>query len=339
VATVAVATVAERREALTGFAVAVFRVDELVRAAARSVGADGLGLHVVDTTAPDSASMLLFDGGGARVMEAMGVAAPEGRFGLVQTSETVLGGRSWAVTVFAGDMFERAGRFLLPYAALAVGLIFTGMLAAYFAVVRGRGRRVEALVALRTVQLTQAQAQLERLAETDALTGLFNRRGIRRQAELELELARAEREKRSFSLTIADLNDFKQVNDTHGHNAGDDVLRGVAQALKEATRPYDSLGRWGGDEFLVVIPGATEREAMTVAARMEAAVSALRLASLGRTVPARISVGTATAVPGAGMSLDALIEQADASMYRAKRGRKDRAVERSGSRRVGVETS
>ncbi|PHK96950.1 PleD family two-component system response regulator [Pseudoroseomonas rhizosphaerae] len=163
------------------------------------------------------------------------------------------------------------------------------------------------------------RADLDRsleLAVTDSLTGLRNRRYITRHLEGLLRSGQA-------ALLLLDVDRFKAVNDTHGHAAGDMVLRVVAQRMKEHLRAVDVLARFGGEEFVVAMANATEEEAMQVAERLRTAVAeeAVRLEG-GMSLRITASIGVALARPGEG--LQQLMAAADAALYRAKGNGRDR---------------
>lgn len=172
-----------------------------------------------------------------------------------------------------------------------------------------------AALALRSAAL---RSEVERLASTDALTGLANRRAF--QEALARELAVAARRGEPCGLVILDVDHFKAVNDTFGHQGGDEVLRGVGRALTDAGRETDVAARYGGEEFAVVMPGCSASEAVEVAERLRAAI-----AGMGGPVPVTVSAGVA-AFPADGDDSTALVAAADAALYRAKRLGRDRTV-------------
>jgi diguanylate cyclase (GGDEF)-like protein len=166
--------------------------------------------------------------------------------------------------------------------------------------------------------------RLSQMSLRDALTGLHNRRALEDVAGR--ELVRAERLGQPLALAVVDIDHFKKFNDTHGHEAGDATLKAVAETLRDSFRGDDVPCRFGGEEFVVLLPGMTAEQARErldgVRRRLEGA--AIRWAG-GTIGPVTISVGVA-ATPGHGTSFDELFRAADAALYEAKRGGRNRAV-------------
>jgi len=169
--------------------------------------------------------------------------------------------------------------------------------------------------------LVTRHERVQRQATTDELTGLVNRR--RFLEALETELERAKLFETPLSLALADLDDFKRVNDAYGHLAGDDALRTFADLLEAHLRKDDVAGRLGGEEFAVVLPETDLEEATMVADRMRGAFSAAPLAlSGGVRISLTASFGIAELAPG--QSAQQLVSRADAALYAAKAAGKNR---------------
>ena len=167
-------------------------------------------------------------------------------------------------------------------------------------------------------RLSESLEREEALATRDSLTGLPNRRALYDRARAELN--RAEREKRSVGVIMLDIDHFKLINDRFGHAAGDEALRRVAEVLQKSKRDYDYTGRWGGDEFLTILPGTSMLQAGLVAERIRASIDMVRLEVGGAdTVELRSSLGVACASPATSpIGIDDLLNQADGALYRAK---------------------
>jgi len=174
---------------------------------------------------------------------------------------------------------------------------------------------MHAALALRTARLL---GENERLATRDSLTGLANRRLF--DESLQREVARAQRLSTPLSLLVFDVDHFKQVNDTYGHQTGDTVLREVADALVANTKNYDVAARYGGDEFVVLLPGCSRDDALRVAERVRFGISR----AVGE-APVTISAGVAT-VPDNATDAERLMAAADSALYDAKRTGRDRVA-------------
>ncbi|MBT3338364.1 MAG: diguanylate cyclase [Anaerolineae bacterium] len=167
--------------------------------------------------------------------------------------------------------------------------------------------------------LVRAKNQLEKLAMVDSLTGIMNRRAIYKFARGELE--RARRLADPISVVFLDIDKFKDVNDEHGHLTGDEALKLITQVIKERSRTYDGIGRWAGDEFLVVLPGTSSQDAEKAALRIVEGIAATKLTlPTGGVLPIHASAGVATItkISGAATLLDDIIQLADEALYRAK---------------------
>jgi diguanylate cyclase (GGDEF)-like protein len=161
-------------------------------------------------------------------------------------------------------------------------------------------------------------SRLEEMASTDPLTRVYNRRMFLQWCERELERSR-ERES-GFSLLMIDLDHFKRINDEYGHRMGDEALCAVVESVQDAVRGIDVIGRWGGEEFAVLLPGAGANDALVVAQRVRRNVERISLAKpggpMGR-ISLTVSVGVAT-YGGQADGVEAMLDRADGAMYEAK---------------------
>jgi two-component system cell cycle response regulator len=171
-------------------------------------------------------------------------------------------------------------------------------------------------------QLITSREALRAQATHDGLTGLWNRHAI--LEVLNSEMARAVRQGVPVAVSMADLDSFKHINDTYGHPIGDEVLRSVSKALRDSVRRYDSVGRYGGEEFLIVLPGCDRSNAVGHAERMRAAVARIVVETPKGNVQPTISFGVAVSDDHTGLDAFALIQAADVALYRAKHGGRNR---------------
>jgi diguanylate cyclase (GGDEF)-like protein len=168
------------------------------------------------------------------------------------------------------------------------------------------------------------EIDLYRDARTDSLTGLDNRRAMQERGRVELK--RATRSGAPVSVILCDLDHYKNVNDKYGHEAGDRALTSAAAVLRRALRESDTLGRWGGEEFMVILPGTDRRGAADVAERMRAAIAAARFDGVAEANTISLGVASSETLDDPAMEWDLLIKEADQRLYRAKNEGRDRVV-------------
>lgn len=195
--------------------------------------------------------------------------------------------------------------------AVTVGVI------AYFAIVRPKDRQIQAIMA----DLEEARLNAEKLARFDMLTGALSRRAILEALEVEVE--RANRHGSSLACLMLDLDFFKGINDTCGHQVGDNALRRIAQVISELCRKIDHLGRYGGEEFLIVLPETRIDGAMAFAERVRSAVAETRIDQIEQRVTVSIGV---TVWRNDDDSPRTLIAEADRALLEAKAAGRNQVV-------------
>jgi two-component system, cell cycle response regulator len=182
------------------------------------------------------------------------------------------------------------------------------------------GRRIVALQR----DLIEARETLRYLAMHDSLTGLMNRMAV--LDAVNREISRSRREGSPLSVILADLDFFKALNDRHGHLAGDTVLRETARRMTAVVRQYDTVGRYGGEEFLVVLPNASADAARDVAERIRHAIQYEPMAADGRDIDVAMSLGVSTVIPDESTTERLILKSADDALYRAKTQGRNRVV-------------
>jgi diguanylate cyclase (GGDEF)-like protein len=256
------------------------------------------------------------------------LAAGEGAAGQVLAT-----GRAFTTDEYHRDAEAPAHEALRRFeAALAVPMVFEGELKGALSVGWMSRRRIvpedvrtlEAIADLATVACCNAETyeEVQHAARTDALTGLLNHGAM--QVRLREEIARAQRDGTVLSCVILDLDDFKQVNDSRGHQAGDELLRGVAELLRAELRPYDQVARYGGDEFVLLLPGSDEETACQVAERVRDAMAAETAPGSRLELAGACSLGVAEWHEP--LDAAALLEHADRALLLAKRTGKGRVA-------------
>ena len=172
--------------------------------------------------------------------------------------------------------------------------------------------------------IARVESELRLKATHDALTGLYNRGAI---LDI-LRKAMVRRERNAFPLSVifADLDNFKRTNDDYGHQAGDVVLREVARRVTEMLRPYDSFGRYGGEELLIVLPECDANNALAIAERVRSVISAQPIMTNGSAIFTTVSLGVATVDGKSSLYFDELIQLADNALYQAKEKGRNRVV-------------
>jgi len=169
----------------------------------------------------------------------------------------------------------------------------------------------------------QLHEQVERLAEIDGLTGILNHRAFHKRLHYEWE--QIQRHGGSLALMMIDLDHFKRINDTHGHPAGDRILKQVAAQLTQLARRADTVGRYGGEEFAILLPKTTATQAGKLAERIRKVIERGRFGQAGSAIPVTMSIGIAAAPPDAA-GPDQLVSVADKALYGAKAQGRNRVL-------------
>ncbi len=178
-------------------------------------------------------------------------------------------------------------------------------------------------------ELKRANQRLLALSDTDPLTCIYNRRFL--MDDLERKMCRAKNNGESLSLIILDIDHFKKINDTYGHQRGDMVITIVAEASQKRMRSHDIVARYGGEEFVIVLPETSLPEAMSIAERLRDSVQSIKLPPPMENVAVTLSLGVATFPSSIVNDVDSLFRQADEALYRAKQNGRNR-VEAMGIR-------
>ncbi|HET6419389.1 MAG TPA: GGDEF domain-containing protein [Geobacteraceae bacterium] len=184
--------------------------------------------------------------------------------------------------------------------------------------VKQRTKELEAT----TKKLKKSNERLMALSDTDSLTGIYNRRFLMKSLEREIKRAKENRE--CLSLIILDIDHFKRINDTYGHQNGDVAIKTVAEACQERMRFHDILARYGGEEFVIVLPGTTLTESLSIAERLRESLHGINFQPPMENLGVTASFGVATFPTNAVDGITSLIRQADKALYEAKHRGRDR---------------
>jgi diguanylate cyclase (GGDEF)-like protein len=217
-----------------------------------------------------------------------------------------------ALFAAAVDLVAWPGRDSLPI-SIAAAVIFQGVVLMLLA----------AIVAVASREYQRAQDSALRLARYDPLTGLYNRTHF--FTELEREIRLSQRAGRTFALLMIDIDGLKPVNDAFGHHYGDQLLTGVTNVIRATVRATDTPARYGGDEFVVLLPETDATGAYVVAEKLRHDIAAFSIQVSDRTVRTSVSLGLVS-YPDDGTTADSLMAAADAALYEAKRSGRDRIV-------------
>jgi len=188
------------------------------------------------------------------------------------------------------------------------------------AIAIGTGALIITMLMIHAISIRRHRKQLAHLANNDSLTGLPNRRHTYEQGKA--AMARAAEDRRPMTVAVVDLDHFKSINDRCGHAAGDNVLRAFASVCRESIRSTDIIGRWGGEEFLIVMPGATLDVALIALERLRGLALRIKLPPAGVGLQVGMSAGLASLESNV-KTLDELIARADAALYKAKHEGRD----------------
>ncbi|HEX5806719.1 MAG TPA: EAL domain-containing protein [Macromonas sp.] len=295
---------------LKGVVSSVFRMDDVVHSVLGSPNPDWLQLCLFDQQAPAGERLL------AGRTDCAGQATAEGLTARWHAALPLrIGSREWTLQVQAGPQFWSSGNAANHWLIAAISLLAVSILGAFLLVISGQGRRTSQQVEERTQELALSNASLMQLAHFDTLTGLTNRSFWIEQAEATLSAARLNG--KEVAVIFLDLDRFKHVNDSLGHSQGDLMLKTVADRLHACLRTRDVLARWGGDEFVALLPWVKGRDGAEVVANKIARVLSDPVPLYDHEITVTASLGVAM-FPVDGDSVEALLRHADTAMYSVK---------------------
>lgn len=238
-----------------------------------------------------------------------------------------VGGRNWQLVVAPSEGYMNERKSELAYVVMMAGLMITGLVAAYLRMLSRRSFEIESVAEQRNSALQEANKKLAHLSQTDGLTQIANRRFF--DESFVQEWKRTKREKQPISLVLFDLDFFKQYNDQYGHLQGDECLRNIAELVSSViNRPGDLFARFGGEEFILLLPNTPEAGALMVANQCRELVESLAMphhkSSISEVVT--ISVGVCSLVPETGLTEHDMLDLTDQALYCAKDRGRNRVV-------------
>jgi diguanylate cyclase (GGDEF)-like protein len=295
---------------LKGVISSVFRMDDVVQSVLGTPNREWLKICLTDPKAPVGNRRLMGETGCEKAVAAEGPAA---RWRAAMPLR--IGSREWTLQVQAGPQFWASGNVSNHWLIAAISLLAVSILGAFLLVTSGQGRRTAQQVEERTQELALSNANLMQLAHFDTLTGLTNRSFWIEQAEATLSAARLNG--KDVAVIFLDLDRFKHVNDSLGHSQGDLMLKTVADRLHACLRTRDVLARWGGDEFVALLPWVKGRDGAAVVAKKIARVLSTPIQLYDQEITVTASLGVAM-FPEDGDSVEVLLRHADTAMYSVK---------------------
>jgi diguanylate cyclase (GGDEF)-like protein len=291
---------AERRNAVAGFVFTSLRMSDVMRGIMEEGVLQRLDVRILDEPGPDGPQPLIDTRSGTR---AAGAQAPL----FERTVPMPMPGRNWTAQFFSRPEFDATLREGRPWIVLWAGLL------------------ASAVVFVLTTALLATWNRAHHLSMRDPLTGLYNRRYL--EETIARELPRARRHGESIGAIVMDLDHFKRLNDTHGHDAGDYVLARVGEMLRHSTRGSDIACRLGGEEFAIVLPGASVEVARRRAEQMRQSLEALDLAFEGKPLGRlTLSAGVAALQPHQ-PDWPQVMQRADRALYAAKQAGRNRVLQ------------
>ncbi|MCU7923991.1 MAG: diguanylate cyclase [Candidatus Thiodiazotropha sp. (ex Dulcina madagascariensis)] len=321
----------DRRNNLHGYVVGVFRMGDVLSAAMEGLKIEYSTTYLIDATAAEQDEVLtafrVSDQGIGELLPLNEAIPVENK--LSWSSEIAIGNRNWRLLVTPTSKYFSENRSWAAWWVLAGGLILTGLLGSFLLIITGReileGKRIKELASLNEElnnevtkrheienSLREANECLNELATVDHLTGVYNRRYIQECAKrIDAEMHRYDQH---YSIILFDIDNFKLVNDRFGHDVGDLALREIARKIENQLRETDCLGRWGGEEFLIIAKQTSLNECTDFAQRLRLAICEKPLEQVGI-----VSISIGVASNDGTLTLEETIKQADQGLYLAKR--------------------